>query len=238
MALCLASLGLLLTSGRLTRELNHLLRQARHDADNAETLLLAGDIASRVAKRDEAGDGRRSASGRRGAERARTGRSRRSRARPSDRRGRPRDGGAADRRRAHRVGARLRGARPLCREHRQARCTGSRWPTTLGERDALERACLRAALRLFVQRPAGISLSVNLSAPVLLDPLTLQMLDELARPRGVDRRDHRGDTRAERHRAANGDRPAATSAARAWRSTTWAPATRVCARSRPCTPAT
>jgi hypothetical protein len=37
-ALCLASLGLLLTSGRLTRELNHLLRQARHDADNAETL--------------------------------------------------------------------------------------------------------------------------------------------------------------------------------------------------------
>ncbi len=53
-ALCLASLGLLLTSGRLTRELNHLLRQARHDADNAETLLLAGDIASRVAKRGDA----------------------------------------------------------------------------------------------------------------------------------------------------------------------------------------
>ena len=52
-ALCLASLGLLLTSGRLTRELNHLLRQARHDAESAETLLLAGDISSRVAKRSD-----------------------------------------------------------------------------------------------------------------------------------------------------------------------------------------
>lgn len=48
----------------------------------------------------------------------------------------------------------------------------------LGQRDALERACLRAALELFGRRPAGTSLSVNLSAPVLLDPLTLQMLDE------------------------------------------------------------
>jgi EAL domain-containing protein (putative c-di-GMP-specific phosphodiesterase class I) len=48
----------------------------------------------------------------------------------------------------------------------------------LGKRDALERACLRAALHLFGQRPAGVSLSVNLSAPVLLDPLTLEMLDE------------------------------------------------------------
>jgi hypothetical protein len=53
-ALCVASVGLLLTSGRLTRELNHLLRQARHAAENAETLLLAGDIASRVSKRGDA----------------------------------------------------------------------------------------------------------------------------------------------------------------------------------------
>jgi len=57
-ALCLASLGLLLTSGRLTRELNHLLRQARDAADSAETLLLAGDIASRVVKRGDADGGR------------------------------------------------------------------------------------------------------------------------------------------------------------------------------------
>ena len=54
MALCVASVGLLLTSGRLTRELNHMLRQARHAAENAETLLLAGDIASRMAKRVDA----------------------------------------------------------------------------------------------------------------------------------------------------------------------------------------
>ncbi len=46
-----------------------------------------------------------------------------------------------------------------------------------GERDALERACLSAALDLFAQRPAGMRLSVNLSAPVLLDPRTLRILD-------------------------------------------------------------
>ncbi len=58
-ALCLATLSLLLTSGRLTRELNLLLRQARLQADSAETLLLAGDIASRMADRDGSGAGRR-----------------------------------------------------------------------------------------------------------------------------------------------------------------------------------
>ena len=56
---------------------------------------------------------------------------------------------------------------------------------TLGEREALERACLRAALDLFGERPAGVSLSVNLSAPVLLDPLTLEMLDEQGDLRGL-----------------------------------------------------
>ena len=49
-----------------------------------------------------------------------------------------------------------------------------------GERDALERACLRAALELFSTRPAGMRLSVNLSAPVLLDPRTLRILDSPA----------------------------------------------------------
>jgi diguanylate cyclase (GGDEF)-like protein len=47
-----------------------------------------------------------------------------------------------------------------------------------GERDALERACLRAALELFSRRPPGVRLSVNLSAPVLLDHRTLRMLEE------------------------------------------------------------
>jgi diguanylate cyclase (GGDEF)-like protein len=49
----------------------------------------------------------------------------------------------------------------------------------LGEREALERACLRAALELFCRRPHGVALSVNLSAPVLMDRGTLRMLDPL-----------------------------------------------------------
>jgi EAL domain-containing protein (putative c-di-GMP-specific phosphodiesterase class I) len=52
-----------------------------------------------------------------------------------------------------------------------------------GERDALERACLRAALVLFAERPTGMSLSVNLSAPVLLQSATMQMLAEAGRGR-------------------------------------------------------
>jgi diguanylate cyclase len=47
-----------------------------------------------------------------------------------------------------------------------------------GERDALERACLREALELFARRPPGTHLSVNLSAPVLLDRRTLHMLEQ------------------------------------------------------------
>jgi EAL domain-containing protein (putative c-di-GMP-specific phosphodiesterase class I) len=171
-ALCLASLGLLLTSGRLTRELNHLLRQARHDADNAETLLLAGDIASRVAKR-------------------------------GDRQSQPQEEPlrADQRTRVEAQLARLIAGDGLTMAVQPivdvrtgsvhayealARFAGStdgplHWfsmATTLGRRDALERACLRAALGLFARRPAGVSLSLNLSAPVLLDPLTLAMFDE------------------------------------------------------------
>ncbi len=47
-----------------------------------------------------------------------------------------------------------------------------------GERDLLERACLRAALKLFASRPPGVLLSVNLSAPVLLDRRTLELLEQ------------------------------------------------------------
>ena len=175
-ALCLASLGLLLTSGRLTRELNHLLRQARDDADSAETLLLAGDIASRVVKRGDA-DG----------------------VRHEGQLGEPLS--AEDRALAREALARfIEGdglsiaVQPIVdvrtgsvhAYEALARFVGStqgplHWfamAATLGERDALERACLRAALHLFGQRPVGVSLSVNLSVPVLLDPLTLEMLDE------------------------------------------------------------
>jgi predicted signal transduction protein with EAL and GGDEF domain len=46
-----------------------------------------------------------------------------------------------------------------------------------GERDALERACLRAALELLAVRPADTRVAVNLSAPVLLDQRTLCILE-------------------------------------------------------------
>lgn len=175
-ALCLASLGLLLTSGRLTRELNHLLRQARHDTENAETLLLAGDIASRVAKRGDT---------------------------VGDRRAR-REGELLRAEERTRVEAKLTqliagdgltmAVQPIVdvrtgsvhAYEALARFTGSsdsplHWlsmAATLGRREALERACLRAALGLYARRPTGVSLSLNLSAPVLLDPLTLQIFDE------------------------------------------------------------
>jgi EAL domain-containing protein (putative c-di-GMP-specific phosphodiesterase class I) len=47
----------------------------------------------------------------------------------------------------------------------------------LGQRPALERACLRGALELLAARPSGTSLSVNLSAPVLLEAETMAMLE-------------------------------------------------------------
>lgn len=46
-----------------------------------------------------------------------------------------------------------------------------------GERDLLEHACLRAALELFAGRPAGVRMSVNLSAPVLMDRRALEILE-------------------------------------------------------------
>ncbi len=49
-----------------------------------------------------------------------------------------------------------------------------------GKRDLLERACLGAALELFASRPPGTLLSVNLSAPVLLDRRTLELLEQPA----------------------------------------------------------
>lgn len=47
-----------------------------------------------------------------------------------------------------------------------------------GKRDLLELACLRAALELFAARPPDTLLSVNLSAPVLLDRRTLELLEQ------------------------------------------------------------
>jgi diguanylate cyclase (GGDEF)-like protein len=47
-----------------------------------------------------------------------------------------------------------------------------------GVRDRLELACLRAALRLLHERPAGTALTVNLSGPLLLDERTSELLHE------------------------------------------------------------
>jgi EAL domain-containing protein (putative c-di-GMP-specific phosphodiesterase class I) len=190
-ALCIATLGLLLTSGRLTRELNVLLKQARLQADSAETLLLAGDIAARMADRGERGEGGEPA--------------------PAIAvRQAPRPAASAVDRSALRslIGGEglsmavqpivdvrnnsVHGYEALARFSRPG-MEGSplRWfslAEEIGERSALERACLRAALELFARRPAGRSLSVNLSAPVLLEPLTMHMLEEAAggRPDGLE----------------------------------------------------
>lgn len=47
----------------------------------------------------------------------------------------------------------------------------------LGMREELEHACLRAALRLLRHKPRHARLSVNLSAPVLLEPSTLATIE-------------------------------------------------------------
>jgi EAL domain-containing protein (putative c-di-GMP-specific phosphodiesterase class I) len=178
-AVCIAALGLLLTCGRLTRELNNMLRQARRQAENAETLLLAGDIAARMSDRSEraAGDSRSS----------------------------PPDGehalSAQDIQDASHALARLINGEDLtmlvqpivelatgtAHAYEALARFGQPLPERsplhwfalaeqLGQRPALERACLRAALQLLPQRPDGTSLTVNLSAPVLIEADTIAML--------------------------------------------------------------
>jgi EAL domain-containing protein (putative c-di-GMP-specific phosphodiesterase class I) len=182
-ALCAAVIGLQLTAGRLTVELNRLLRQARLDAENAETLLLAGDIASRVAQRDgqDAPVVRPASPGPAAPpSEAEVARTRAALGRLIAGEGvrvvvQPivdlRDG------RVHAYEALARFGR------RQSDRSPLHWlgvAEELGERPALERACLVAALRLFDQRPAGTRLSVNLSIPALLEPATRELLDEFA----------------------------------------------------------
>jgi len=175
--LCLASVGLLLTSGRLMRELGRLLQQARYDAESAESLLLAGDIALRVAKRSEEGNG----AGALGGDTPRDVRHALSRLIAGDGLSmavQPIVELSTGSAHAYEALARFGpagGGSPLP------------WfaaAEKLGQRGELERACLRAALDLLSRRPAGALLSVNLSAPVLFDPCTLQAL---ARPHDLSR---------------------------------------------------
>ncbi|HEY1833487.1 MAG TPA: EAL domain-containing protein [Solirubrobacteraceae bacterium] len=170
-----ASLSLLLTSGRLTSELNVLLRQARLHADSVETLLLAGDIASRMSERVRSDDGERTALEPEELDHARTALARLVEGEGLSIVVQPivdiRTGTVHAYEALARFG--LDGAKssPL------------HWFTMaeqLGGRPALERACLREVLELFPHRPAGTSLSVNLSAPVLLEPATMAMLASAA----------------------------------------------------------
>jgi EAL domain-containing protein (putative c-di-GMP-specific phosphodiesterase class I) len=190
-ALCVATLGMLLTSGRLTQELNQLLMQARAQAESANTLLLAGDIAARMAERDgRAPDEPRDALA-----------------------AQPEPFSADEIASARAAIARLidgdgltmvvqpivdissgfvHAYEALARFSQPGIDGGPlHWfalADELGQRPALERACLRAALELFARRPPGTSLSLNLSAPVLLEAHTQAMLDGAAegRSNGLD----------------------------------------------------
>ncbi len=178
-ALCVATLALLLTSGRMTRELNLLLRQTRLQAESAETLLLAGDIASRMAGRDGVGDPEGAnpapvldAQERAGALAAL---GRLIQGEGLEMVVQPivdiRSGAIHAFEALARFGEARPGASPL------------HWfalAEQLGVRPALERACLRETLELLGARPAGTSLTVNLSAPVLVEAETLLMLEDAA----------------------------------------------------------
>jgi EAL domain-containing protein (putative c-di-GMP-specific phosphodiesterase class I) len=187
-ALCAATIGLLLTSGRLTRELNHLLKQARLQADSAETLLLAGDIAARITDQGE-----------------RSSLDAPMPTVPSSPNGHTQQARSALARLIAGDGVAM-AVQPIVDLRsgsihayealaRFSEPGGDGSPLhwfelaeELGQRAALERTCLRLALELFARRPPGVRLSVNLSAPVLLDPLTLEMLAASARRRfeGLD----------------------------------------------------
>jgi len=187
-ALCAAALGLLLTCGRLTRELNYLLRQARRQAESAETLLLAGDIAARMTDRSErvsgeAGQPSSQADELLSADELASARDALSRLIEGEGLSmvvQPivdvRTGSVHAYEALARFGIQRSDSSPL------------HWfslAEQLGQRAALERSCLAAALDLFARRPPDTCLSVNLSAPVLLDPRTLTMLAEVG-DRGPD----------------------------------------------------
>jgi len=187
-ALLVASMGLLLTSGRLTSELNLLLRAARLQAESAETLLFAGDIAARVADREERAGARGPAP----------------RAPHEEPPAETHDGASAVVSEEDRQAlARLLSGEGIAMVVQAivdvrtdtihgyealARFAGSgpgvsplHWfalAEKLGERTTLELACLRQALQLFAERPAGMLFSLNLSAPALLDARTMAIVAE------------------------------------------------------------
>jgi EAL domain-containing protein (putative c-di-GMP-specific phosphodiesterase class I) len=177
---CVAVVGLQVTSGRLTLELNRLLRSARLDAEGAETLLLAGDIAARVAHGAELTGGVRPPSpGPAWALSA---------AEEADAREALAQllGGAGLMMAAQPI-ADLRSGEIHAYEalarfgRRRSDRSPQQWfalAEELGQRPDLERACLAAALELFAARPIGTWLSVNVSIPTVLDAATDELLGE------------------------------------------------------------
>jgi EAL domain-containing protein (putative c-di-GMP-specific phosphodiesterase class I) len=169
-AFLIGAISLLLTSGRLTGELNLLLGQARLQAEKAETLLYAGDIAARMGERSERTASVGVASGVSARERGMV----------------LRAIGGEGLSMAVQPIVDIRDwsvhAYEALARFNQKGMEGSPLPwfsvaERIGERSALERACLQMALELFAMRPAGTSLSVNLSAPVLLEDVTMCMLE-------------------------------------------------------------
>ncbi len=167
--------ALLLTAGRLTTELNLLLREARLQADSAETLLLAGDIAARVSER--------------AAPAAREELSAAERARARDGLARLVRGEGLEIVVQPIVDIRSRTVHAHEALARFGADTGGLGPGTsplhwfalaelIGGRPALERACLGGALALLGERPDGTRLSVNLSAAVLMEAATLALLHD------------------------------------------------------------
>jgi EAL domain-containing protein (putative c-di-GMP-specific phosphodiesterase class I) len=197
-AFCVATVSLLLTAGRLTRELNHLLLQARLQADSAETLLLAGDIAARMADREQPGapGGHATAGAAVAGNAAGEGQN-----------GLPTGSGlsAAEQASAREALERLIAGEGLAMVVQPivdvasgtahayealARFAAPGQSTSplhwfslagaLGERPALERACIRAGLELLGERPSGTSLSLNVSAPVLVHEQTMELFEAAA----------------------------------------------------------
>ncbi len=183
----IAVTALLMTAGRLTTELNLLLREARLQADSAETLLLAGDIAARVSEREPPAPG--SVPAALSAEeraRARSGLAQLVRGEGLEIVVQPivdiRSGTAH----AHEALARFGAATGAPRGTATSPLHWFALAELIGGRPALERACLGAALGLLGERPEGTRLSVNVSAPVLMEAATLALLHDAGDDRPDD----------------------------------------------------
>lgn len=152
------------------------ISQAPADGHDADSLLMASDIALRVAKRSRRGSQISTYAGQ-----SLSGEGRRN-ARDELRRLIDGEGisVAVQPIVDLRTGA-VHAYEALARFHKDASKSPLHWFSLADElesREELERACLSAALQLLPQLPPATRLCVNLSAPVLLDPKTLTMLSE------------------------------------------------------------